>query len=70
MHQFAVKSHKTREGRRWRLNTDVVHIGDHNPDGLCKVSLAQMGSDYRLGTADEGPRISANLYTSKDLWLQ
>lgn len=55
MHQFAVKSHKTRGTRRWRLNTDVVHIEDHNPHGLCKVILVKIGSDYRLGIADVGP---------------
>lgn len=62
MHQFAVKSHKTREARRWRLNTDVVHIEDHNPHGLCKVILVQIGSDYRLGIADVGLRTSVHLY--------
>lgn len=64
MHQFAVKSHKTREARRWRLNTDVVH---HNPHGLCKVILVQIGSDYRLGIADVGLRTSVHLYSSKGI---
>lgn len=67
MHQFAVKSHKTRGARRWCLNTDVVHIEDHNPHGLWKVILVHMGSDYRLGIADVGPRTSVHVYTNKEL---